>query len=60
MPKFEYNSEIWYVTEVHEYDWENEIFGKVHRVESENETNFLYIEKDLDLFVTFSKLVMLQ
>lgn len=53
----EFDFKPWIVTAVYEYDFGDNFFTKEFKLECENETMFLHVEKDDDLYLTLTQKV---
>jgi len=51
----EYDLKTWVVQEVYEYDWGDNYFSREYKMDSGDDTFFLHVEKDDELFLTITK-----
>lgn len=52
---FEYDLKTWIVEEVYKYDWGDEFFSFEYKVSCEDDTKFLSVEDDDELFLVMSE-----
>lgn len=56
----DYDMKSWQVVAVYEYDWGNNNFTREFKLDSGDETAFLHIEKDDELFLTLTRKVKIR
>lgn len=52
---FEYDLKTWIVEEVYKYDWGDEFFSFEYKISCEDDTKFLSVEDDDELFLVLSE-----